>query len=296
MSQSLFTNEHYIMPSSQLSRPQFSYSRKTLMSSSAPPPIDVLELFPSLLLALNRLQGAPLDAGWFLGILADVAYCFISPIVLGASEESLEALKQSGLDYLRANACYDEDTPFGAVSLLILDELVTFLQGIHTRLNEVREDGNNSPDLPWVVVLERDATHSSLQFEPDDSATEFHPIGRPIPLSHFSSPYPRQTPPTDPCPICHIDLTKCRVEELVVANCTAGHVFHGECLGGWINDSAMLNANTCPLDREEICEGRERVHGGGEGEEREVVTAEEEGGDFGEGGSVLDDARSDMPL
>ncbi|KAF2252150.1 hypothetical protein BU26DRAFT_590521 [Trematosphaeria pertusa] len=54
---------------------------------------------------------------------------------------------------------------------------------------------------------------------------------------------------------CVSDVPLCFIITFV---CTTGHVVHDVCLEKWVNGSAMCNANICPLDREQICDSRQR--------------------------------------
>jgi hypothetical protein len=101
---------------------------------------------------------------------------------------------------------------------------------------------------------------SPMQYEPDSTGVEFAPIGPHVPLNEFSTPCEDLCAPEDQCGICHELLVGLGNRALVCARCQAAHPFHQECLQEWVNGSAMPNANTCPLDREVLCEGRGKVH------------------------------------
>ena len=76
-------------------------------------------------------------------------------------------------------------------------------------------------------------------------------------MSAFSFPY---CGPTEGiCLVCMEELSTTD-SKLVVAKCTARHMFHDNCLDYWVNYSAMKNANLCPHDREQICDSRLRAH------------------------------------
>ncbi|KAH3974312.1 hypothetical protein HBH69_090010 [Parastagonospora nodorum] len=98
--------------------------------------------------------------------------------------------------------------------------------------------------------------HPSLvQYETDETNVEYTPLGPHIPLEEFSMPCEDLFAPDDHCGICNERLIGPVNCELVRAICQARHPFHEDCLNEWVNHSAMPNANTCPLDREVLCEG-----------------------------------------
>lgn len=103
--------------------------------------------------------------------------------------------------------------------------------------------------------------HSVAQLAPDDTPLEFSPTGDPVPTAAFSFPYVGRHPAEGKCLICLESLSNADLE-LVVARCTTGHLFHGTCLNFWVNGSAMSNSNTCPHDRERLCDARARKHMG----------------------------------
>jgi hypothetical protein len=107
----------------------------------------------------------------------------------------------------------------------------------------------------------RDGT--PLQFQPDETSTEHTATGSPVPRHEFCSQYTVPRAPDGVCPICqesYVGGFTAVNADLVVARCAAEHAFHGECLDEWVNGSAMLNSNTCPVDRERICRARDVVH------------------------------------
>ncbi|KAH5423518.1 hypothetical protein HBI23_244490 [Parastagonospora nodorum] len=89
----------------------------------------------------------------------------------------------------------------------------------------------------------------------DETNVEYTPLGPHIPLEEFSMPCEDLFAPDDHCGICNERLIGPVNCELVRAICQARHPFHEDCLNEWVNHSAMPNANTCPLDREVLCEG-----------------------------------------
>ncbi|KAF2678600.1 hypothetical protein K458DRAFT_423041 [Lentithecium fluviatile CBS 122367] len=103
-----------------------------------------------------------------------------------------------------------------------------------------------------------------VQYQLDDTATELRPTGPPISPHHYSFPLLLTIPSSldGDCGICLEALSLGQKGlELglpVLARCEARHAFHNGCLGKWVNGSAMKNSNRCPLDREVICEARER--------------------------------------
>ncbi|KAL1606359.1 hypothetical protein SLS60_003761 [Paraconiothyrium brasiliense] len=101
--------------------------------------------------------------------------------------------------------------------------------------------------------------HNPVQLEPDSTPIEYKATGDPVPLSVFSLPYQGPYPAQGTCIICMHDFAD-NDRELVVARCPTGHLFHGQCLNFWVNDSAMGNANMCPHDRQRLCDPRPRIH------------------------------------
>lgn len=101
---------------------------------------------------------------------------------------------------------------------------------------------------------------SPTHYEPDSTGVEYTPIGPHVPLNEFSTPCQDLCAPEDQCGICYELLVGLEDRALVCARCQARHPFHEECLNEWVNGSAMPNANTCPLDREFLCEGRGKIH------------------------------------
>ncbi|KAF2825777.1 hypothetical protein CC86DRAFT_382773 [Ophiobolus disseminans] len=121
-------------------------------------------------------------------------------------------------------------------------------------------------DLAWgwndaqEIDDEDISTHLRVQYIPDETPTEYIPCGPKIPLHDFSAPYTSATLPDATSSICCESFEADDSRPIVLARCVSSHIFHGECLGWWVNESAMANANTCPIDRAVLCVGRGRVH------------------------------------
>lgn len=100
--------------------------------------------------------------------------------------------------------------------------------------------------------------HLPTQYDPDDSKVEYVPTGARLSHDMFCTSYEDHVMPGDPCGVCSEDFLEDDV--LVRAKCQARHVFRKYCLGIWVNESAMDNANRCPLDLDIMCEARGRTH------------------------------------
>jgi len=122
------------------------------------------------------------------------------------------------------------------------------------------------PELTSAVARESDDdeedidTPPFIQYTPDDTPIEFVPAGPKISLHKFSNLHTGAAPPEGSCPICWGDFGERAEPTVVFSKCAALHAFHEECLDWWVNESAMANANKCPVDREILCERRERMH------------------------------------
>ena len=73
-------------------------------------------------------------------------------------------------------------------------------------------------------------------------------------------PYPGIMVPDGTCPTCQLGFKGSKPEDLVITRCRALHPFHRECLDYWVNGAAMDDSNTCPNDRDRLCEPRDRIH------------------------------------
>ncbi|KAJ4290610.1 hypothetical protein N0V90_010828 [Kalmusia sp. IMI 367209] len=111
---------------------------------------------------------------------------------------------------------------------------------------------------PWL----KGPPTPAVQFLPDGTPVEVVPAGSPVPCLMYCLPYQGTQLPQGQCIICMDQLADLTNGSLVVARCHAGHIFHTACLDLWVNGSSMGNANTCPHDREQICEPRARLHPG----------------------------------
>lgn len=58
---------------------------------------------------------------------------------------------------------------------------------------------------------------SPTQYEPDSTDVEYTPIGPPIPLNEFSTPYEHSLMPDGQCGICHESLIGLESQTLVYA-------------------------------------------------------------------------------
>jgi hypothetical protein len=105
-------------------------------------------------------------------------------------------------------------------------------------------------------------TSMPAQYEPDDTKLEYVPTGPRVSLDTFCTSYEDLLIPGDPCGVCSENFLESEYDVMVRARCNARHLFHKDCLDAWVNESAMDNANKCPLDREVICGARGRIHTG----------------------------------
>jgi hypothetical protein len=106
-----------------------------------------------------------------------------------------------------------------------------------------------------------------VQYEPDNTAIEYEATGSAIEESRYSLQYSGPMPAEGECAICYMPFSMVEgggaaVVARCTARCTARHVYHWQCLYEWVNESAMIMGNTCPKDREWLCEPRARRHPG----------------------------------
>ena len=100
------------------------------------------------------------------------------------------------------------------------------------------------------------ASIPAMQYEPHETSTRMIAYDGPISPRHFSIPYTGWHVPVGECAFCLESFQDQDRGALVVARCTARHVFHSMCLGNWVNHAGMENSNRCPLDREILCAPR----------------------------------------
>lgn len=113
--------------------------------------------------------------------------------------------------------------------------------------------------IQWEQYYLLGVMDSDGELEPIDDDDDYVPIGPRVPLDAFCQPVsPSNVPPDSTCSICSTAVTTIEIgDEAVVTVCR--HHFHAECLGSWVNDSAVRSSNTCPDCRNMLCEARPRV-------------------------------------
>ncbi|KAH6613125.1 hypothetical protein C7974DRAFT_380839 [Boeremia exigua] len=85
----------------------------------------------------------------------------------------------------------------------------------------------------------------------------YRAVGTRILTSMFCDSVDRRTIfQDDTCACCLSSILHLDGGNLVVTSCR--HIFHEECLDMWVNDSAMLMSNCCPVCRFEMYQPRER--------------------------------------
>jgi hypothetical protein len=100
--------------------------------------LDFCKSFPSLFVALDRLNDSPYEAGWLLGCVHDVALGVIKDLVCGGtdgqSSRRLYASRVQAFDTICAYGLSNDDRPSSShASFFNMDELIDTVQRVHIR-------------------------------------------------------------------------------------------------------------------------------------------------------------------